>query len=713
MRTAFLIRRSRVALACLVALAAAWGLPGARAGETLEANDDVQPLAWIRFDDGPEAYADRNYHWLGRNDLAIRVEVPPARGHALELLWGSKNDQRGASLVVNGAVIRVQAGGYAGYRWLRVPLPPDLPGTAYEFRLTRDTDKPAFLAEVRLVGDGSPSADADLAAAAYRMQRTLLPPSAAEAFPEMRAQWDRPLALPDAATRDPHTAALLLEAEQNGRRATEMFFRCRKFVEGWLAQADPASGLIPRNLTASRDIWNAKDSAADNYPYMVLTAALTDRELFEGRMRDMLRTETRLTSRVGRLPDTWKFSTQAYETAEPDLQSIIFGGAEYVKDGLLPLTEWLGPSPWSERMTGIVDDILANARVETPVGDLATLNVEVNGDLLQALSRLYWFTGERKYLDAAERLGDYYLLGDHHPSRDFTRLQLRDHGCEIVAGLSELYVAVHFAHPEKKREYEEPLHALFDRVLEAGRNDVGMLYNWINPQTGEHDRGFCDTWGYNYNGLYALYLVDGTAGYREAVQHVLSQLEANLTDYHWGSADEYADSIEGAINLVNREPCPSAARWIDSEIRDMWSVQKPDGVVEGWHGDGNSARTAIMYALWKSRGVTPRPWHSDLQWGAAQDGEKLYLVVASRSPWKGCLIFDRARHRLQMRLPIDYPRINQFPEWFTADGEAYYRVSQVGTAESQELPGKKLWEGLPIDLRPEAPLCLVVEPVKR
>ena len=93
--------------------------------------------------------------------------------------------------------------------------------------------------------------------------------------------------------------ALFRQAERNGRLAAEALFRCRRYVDGWLAHADPATGLIPRNLRESRDFWNGRDAAADNYPFMVLTSAITDRALFEGRMLDMLRTETRLTARVG------------------------------------------------------------------------------------------------------------------------------------------------------------------------------------------------------------------------------------------------------------------------------------------------------------------------------------------------------------------------------------------------------------------------------
>ena len=66
---------------------------------------------------------------------------------------------------------------------------------------------------------------------------------------------------------------------------------CPQYVDGWLEYADSTSGLIPRNIEADADIWNAKDAAADNYPFMVLTSYFTSRELFEGRMHDMLQME--------------------------------------------------------------------------------------------------------------------------------------------------------------------------------------------------------------------------------------------------------------------------------------------------------------------------------------------------------------------------------------------------------------------------------------
>lgn len=626
------------------------------------------------------------------------------------------------------------------------------------------------------------------------------------------------------------------KAIENGELANEGFGRCRHFVEGWLAQADAKTGLIPRNLNRNRDIWNAQDSAADNYPFMVLTAAITDRELFEGRMLDMLRTETKLTSRIGAMPDTYSFSKEGFYDAEPEIGRIMFGSSEYIKDGLLPLTEWLGESPWSERMISILDDMWTNAPIDTPYGKIVSENVEVNGEMLQTLSRVYWMTGQKKYLDYAVRLGDYYLLGDHHPTgansdrkqtgqwilldiakrtqisradiawiygerrryrfkievssdskkfvevfngassgksdeleeygfssvsakqvrisgfgnneNDWTniaelavfgkdgkkcevkvvkasghqspnvpvnaadgdmatrwsvggessgagRLRLRDHGCEIVSGLCELYAAVHFARPEKKKAYIKPVHVMLDRILEVGRNEHGLFYNWVDPVTGVHDKNPCDTWGYNLNGFYTVYLLDGEEAYRAATLKALGCLNEHYRNYPWegSSSDGHADSIESALNLYNREPVASAGEWIDHDMQVMWAIQKDSGVIEGWHGDGNFARTTIMYCLWKTKGVTVEPWRKDVVFGAEIVGDELKLAIKAEKDWKGRVIFDKKRHKAVMKMPIDWPRINQFPEWFTVEEGCKYKVGE------KVYSGLALQDGIEVSLR--------------
>jgi hypothetical protein len=320
-------------------------------------------------------------------------------------------------------------------------------------------------------------------------------------------------------------------------------------------------------------------------------------------------------------------------------------------------------------------------------------------------------TGEKKYLYWAIRLGDYYLLDRHHPTRDERTLRLRDHGCEIISGLCELYATVNFAMLAKKRAYQQPLHEMLDRILQIGRNEHGLFYNSINLKTGRHDKGLTDTWGYNLNGFYTVYLIDKTDAYRQAVRTALINLNNyyNYRNYKWGGSDDYADSIESAINLYNREPVPSVAQWMDGEIKIMWNIQKHDGIIEGWHGDGNFARTTIMYCFWKTKGLTISPWRDDVILGAVQDGDALKISISAKRDWKGKIIFDSPRHQTIMNMPLDWPRINQFPEWFTAKSERSYAVHDLTYNSKKIYTGKQLQQGLTIHLERGSERCLLVQ----
>ncbi len=505
----------------------------------------------------------------------------------------------------------------------------------------------------------------------------------------------------------------ITNCEQNAELANEGFIRCNNFVKGWLEHADSTTGLIPRNLTSSKNIWNAQDAAADNYPFMVMTASITDQELFKGRMLDMLKTETKLTSRIGALPDTWSFTKQDFESEEANLNSIMFGSSEYIKDGLLPLTEWLGESPWSKRMINILDDMWTNAPVETEFGRIVSTNMEVNGEMLQALSRIYWMKGDEKYLDWAVRLADYYLLGKNHPTRDLEWLKLRDHGCEIVSGLCELYACMNSVNQDKKSEYEAPIHEMLDRILEVGRNEDGLFYNAINPKSGEIvDKRMSDNFGYNLNAYYTVYLIDGTKEYRDATLKTMSSLKGKYEKFLWegtsgtGSADGYADAIEGALNIYNREAVAGADDWINSEIQEMWTKQKESGIIEGWHGDGNFARTTLIYCLWKTQGITIDPWREDVKFGAEYQDNKLYISISSESDWEGKIIFDTPRHKTNFNLPFDWPRINQMPEWFTVEEDQDYKIRINGKTEKYE--GSKMIDGLEISIKPRNNLITVL-----
>ena len=494
------------------------------------------------------------------------------------------------------------------------------------------------------------------------------------------------------------------QAIENGKLANEGYVRSLEFTRAWLTKADSVSGLIPTNLDKKKDLWEPHNSAADNYPFMVLTAYLLDKEMYNGVLLDMLNTEKRLTSRVETLPDTWSFSKQNFYKNELNTGDVIFGTSEYIKDGLIPLNEYIGQSPWQDRMMEMLDDL---SGYMTKVSDLedyfertATIE-EVNGEMLQTLSRVYWMTGEQKYLDWATRIGDYYLLGERDLSQ-IDYLRIRDHGCEIIGGLSELYVTVHFADPEKKDQYQQSFFRLLDRVLEIGRNGDGLFYNAVNAKTGEIvDGNVVDNWGYVFDAYYSVWMIDKKKEYRDAVLKGFTKLNEKYRNYRWegDSHDGYADALESGINLYNREPVPELKSWIDSEMQVMFGMQQPDGIIGGWHGDGNFARTAIMYSLWKTQGTHVHPWREDVLIGAEKTAGKTCFVVCAENDWEGKIVFDTPRHKTILHLPIDYPRINQFPEWFTVVKGNEYSVTCSQKRFSGKYPGEDLILGIPVKIK--------------
>lgn len=502
------------------------------------------------------------------------------------------------------------------------------------------------------------------------------------------------------------------KALQNGTLANEGFIRCNNYMNAWLSFADPASKLVPRTLDRDTDIWNANDCAADNFPFLVLTSFFTDQEKYHGIMREMLDNEIRLTSRVGSLPDTYSFSKRGFLFDSVSMPRVIFGTTEYIKDGLLPITEWLGATPWSDRMLTMLRDLNKQTDVAGGFGKNSFGRApedEVNGELLQILSRVYWMTGEDEYLDWAVQIGEHFV-NEAYPL-DSHYLRLRDHGCEIVSGLCELYVTLSYADPEKKAYFQEPIHKLLDYISKEGTNEDGMFYNAINPQSREAvEPSLADSWGYTLNGFYSAYMVDSAEHHRDAVTRVFSNLH-KYHNYNWENlgADGYADAIEGGLNLFNRIPDERAAKWIDTEIQVMWSMQDSahranaqrwnnTGIIEGWYGDGNFARTTIMYNLWKSQGTYLQPWKEDVKLGAEMKGDTLFITVQSDARWEGKLHFDKSRHSENMNLPVDWPRINQFPEWFTVTPTGVYEMLDLQNNSSEKISGKVLTDGVPLRL---------------
>ncbi len=479
-------------------------------------------------------------------------------------------------------------------------------------------------------------------------------------------------------------------ARANAAQFERSVAAAQRVLHAWLKHADPETLLLPDRPVPDRSRWvyTPHNSGADLYPYLILTAHLTDPDLYRGRMLEMLRNEIRFTAARRSIPGDFNLATRTL--GPPSL----FGAAEYAKDGLIAVTEYLGRTPWFHRMVDMIADAMEEAPVRTRFGPLPAADAETNGDYLQALVRIAAMTGDRRFLEWARRIGDAYIeevlpgsggvpgfKWDFQAHAGERRLRLRDHGNETIVGLTMLLALEHQLASPRVAAYRPVIQRMLDRVL-ASANPDGLLYNEVNVDTLKPiDRRLSDNWGYVYGAVYSYYQVTGDVRYRDAVRHVLRHLP-KYRKHVWeprddpalplGSFDGYADAIEGAIYLASREPVSEAFDWIDSEMDVMLGMQRPDGHIEDWYGEGNFNRTALLHAYMKSQGVRPERWEPGLRVGATREGERLWLHLDMPSPRRVQL--DYARHRRTLNLSTNYVRLNEFPEWFTVDENRLYRV---------------------------------------
>ncbi|MEK7752799.1 MAG: hypothetical protein AAB654_12835 [Acidobacteriota bacterium] len=529
-----------------------------------------------------------------------------------------------------------------------------------------------------------------------------------------------PAVIPALAQSDAHFA----RARENGKRFEAAVAASQRVLKVWLTHADPKTLLLPDNPGIDRAKWiyTPHNSGADLYPYLILTAELTDPDLYRGRMLEMLRNEIRYTTAQESIPANLTLASGQLGPAS------LFGAGEYAKDGLISVTEYLGRTPYFYRMVDMIADAMNRAPVDSRFGKLPASDAELNGDYLQALVRLATMTGDARFLEWARRIGDAYIeevlpgthgvpasVWDFQKHSGDTRLRLRDHGNEMVVGLSMLYALENYHRTARAEKYRPAIAKMLDRII-ASANPDGLLYNEVNAATLEPtNKNLSDNWGYVYGSVYTFYMSTGETRYRDAVRRVLKNLP-KYRNWSWepssreripglGSFDGYADSIEGAIYLYNREPVPEALDWIDSEMKVMLSMQRPDGHIEDWYGEGNFNRTALLHAYLKSQGARPSHWTPGMRVGGVRDGERLYLSF--EGPAAATLRFDFARHRRVLNFDKNYVRLNEFPEWYTVDENTLYRLRRASApAQERVLLGSELIAGIVME-----PGDWIVEPL--
>lgn len=490
-----------------------------------------------------------------------------------------------------------------------------------------------------------------------------------------------------AAASSPVRADRMEESFKQADKSAEIAGFTISKVQRWLHEValkriEPDTGLYhPRGRFNYQDAW------ADCYPFFLWAAWLTDLEALNGPVRKALHAEIKHCEKG--------FFTKPANT---------YGGSEYVKDGLIAIVEVTGKDEWFDRMKVIEDEIWANPPVDTKYGKIPSTNIEINGEQIQALARIYTMTGEKKYLEYAERIADHYLLPG-----DFVPKQLRDHGCEIIGGLG-LLLGVESVHNPKKAEVYRPLiKKMLDEILAKGINEDGIMFNLY----GKPGSGLSDGWGYNYVAYLCYDMVAGKPVYREHMKRTLRNLsKPKYKNFPWEgrSIDGFADSVEGGLYIVNRLPVPEAIAWADQEVAANIVYSKfPDRLWGTSKLQANGVRTSIIHALMHTRGTIARPWRKDLKLGAADIDKGIVVVMKSDKSYEGRLVFDIPRHRLYMGFKKDWPRMNTLPEWFVVEPDKTEYIVQDTTAGTKKtVTGEELRKGLPVKLEGGKPLKLMV-----
>ncbi len=92
--------------------------------------------------------------------------------------------------------------------------------------------------------------------------------------------------------------------------------------------------------------------------------------------------------------------------------------------------------------------------------------------------------------------------------------------------------------------------------------------------------------------------------------------------------------------------------------------------------------------------------------GAESKGDSLLITLTSDKPWKGKLFLDHNRFKDNMNLPLDWPRINQFPQWFSAESTREYTLTDLTSKEKSNKTGEQLNAGVSLELTGEKRLVI-------
>jgi hypothetical protein len=517
---------------------------------------------------------------------------------------------------------------------------------------------------------------------------------------------------------------LLEAANINSTFAREAHLRALAVHHAWLERRHPQTRLYSQG-DDHRPEWNYRNTAADFFAFH-LHAALRLKPSAMESIRETLGAEAALDTPEGLCQPV------IAATAEPvavDHDELLFGSSEYVKDGLLSVYERHGGALIGGRMFEIVDAIIAQSRTPSRFGNIPGHGAEINGNLLQVCGRLSYASGRSDLAEFAARIADAVIeqslaANGGIPPQYFdyasnrvtdSSLKLKDHGNEVILGLSEAYAMAVDRGAEDPRwsqragRWCEPIARMYEIVLTHGVNNRGLLAVAMEPSPPRIvDERLSDNWGYVLTG--ALLFVESSRRHQKLPDERINAIEARVEAIarsafardparSWdGTMDSDADVVESALYVAHYHPPlrEEALRFADRQIGLMYRHQTSDGTADRRYLDGNFIRTSLMYADALAGGWRADPWREDVRVGFAQDDRgNAIVIVRCSQPYSGTLRADSTRHRTIMNLPWDWPRLNSWPQWFVPD-EKIQVAEAAGFASTPT--AQALREGVPLDL---------------
>ena len=491
-------------------------------------------------------------------------------------------------------------------------------------------------------------------------------------------------------------------AERNATLAHAALGQAHDLLVVWTGRKDSESSLLRSGEGGNR--WTVATTAAELYTSLVVVAWLTDTPLYEGLLRETLRDEIRLTSRLAALPDDYDLNRRRFRRSTTDSERIVDGAARYA-EGLSQTSALTGPGPWSERMRSIVDAVFLRADVVSGYaeGPLPSDRAAVNGRYLKLLPLLARATGDEGYLYYARRIGDAYCVGIFPGNGglptdrwDFVADKPRDRewtldggGAALVEGLIDLYETEIRDGSPRAEIYRPAIAGVFDILFRQGQTTGNRLSRRIET--------------------------DGSGGFnidrRRASSHEsrflaaaarFSTLSSNPT--YLRLATEAASSLasEDEISLQDLDLLSVEIGTEELLARTRADVERaaqtaPSSRIDE-RADARRLRRLTTLATDAQAGVRLTPWRTDLRWGASIQGHTLHVSLASDEPWEGQILFAEPHALSQAGYPRHYP----------IDADTRYAVRFPSTNTSAVWQGSYLARGLSVELEGQQPLTFSI-----